>query len=389
MKPVLKRWLYVVAGLLLVGVLAWRVTGAMRSEVKPAAPPKRPPVSVEVGDVRHETIKDVQQLTGAVLPSYRYVVAPRGAGRILQITKRIGDRVSEGEVVARIDDSEYRQAVVEAEAALRSAGASLAEIRVQMELAARELERARELEARKIASRSELDKARADHQALESRLKLTEAQIEQREAALASAGIRLGYSVLTASRPGFVAERFVDEGSMLASNDAVISVVGLDPAIVRTTVVEKLYSRIRVGQEAEITVDAFPDRRFEGRIARISPLLQEASRVAEMEIEAPNAAHLLKPGMFARIGIVLSEKAAAQVVPTTAVVSRNGSTHVFVVARGQAVARLIPVQPGVATPAVTEILSPELDGQVVTLGHHLLQDGSTVIIPGSGEKGGK
>ncbi len=135
----LKRWLYVVAGLLLVGVLAWRVTGAMRSEVKPAAPPKRPPVSVEVGDVRPETIRDVQQLSGEVLPSYRYVVGARGAGRVLQIAKRVGDRVSEGEVVARIDDAEYRQAVVEAEAALRSARASLAEIRVQMELAAREL----------------------------------------------------------------------------------------------------------------------------------------------------------------------------------------------------------------------------------------------------------
>ncbi len=386
----MKKWGSVAAGLLLLGVLAWRVTGTMRTEVKPPPPPpKRPPVSVEVGDVRHETIREVQQLTGAVLPNYRYVVAPRVAGRLLQITKRIGDRVSEGEVVARIDDSEYRQAVVEAEAALRSARASLAEIRVQMELAAQELERARELEARKIASRSELDKARADHQALESRLKLTEAQIEQREAAVASAGIRLGYSVLTASRPGFVAERFVDEGSMLASNDAVISVVGLDPAIIRTTVVERLYSRIRVGQEAEMTVDAFPDRRFAGRIARISPLLQEASRVAEMEIEAPNASHLLKPGMFARIGIVLSEKASAQVVPTAAVVSRNGSARVFVVVRGRDVARLVPVQTGIATPAVTEILSPEIDGQVVTLGHHLLQDGSQVIVPGSGEKGGK
>lgn len=138
-----------------------------------------------------------------------------------------------------------------------------------------------------------------------------------------------------------------------------------------------------------MTVDAFPDKRFAGRIARISPLLQEASRVAEMEIEAPNASHLLKPGMFARIGIVLSEKASAQVVPTAAVVSRNGSARVFVVVRGRDVARIVPVQTGIATPAVTEILSPEIDGQVVTLGHHLLQDGSQVILPGSGEKGGK
>jgi RND family efflux transporter MFP subunit len=342
---------------------------------------------VEVGDVRLQAIQEVWRLTGAIQPASRYVVSPRVAGRVLTISKRIGDRVAEGEVIARLDDSEYQQAVLEAEAALRISQATVNETRIELALAAQNLERMQALEAKQYVSRMDLDKARAEHDGLASRVKLSEAQVEQREAALETARIKLGYAILTAPQPGFVSERFVDEGGTVAANGAVLSVIGINPAVVRTTVTESLYGRIKVGQNAEVEVDAYPGKGFPGGVSRIAPQFDDESRTASMEIEVANPSLLLKPGMFANVRIVLAEKRDAQVVPTAAIVSRDGSSGVFVV-EGAGIARYVSVKAGIATAEVTEILSPTLTGKVVTLGQHLLEDGSQVILPGAGGTGG-
>lgn len=379
------------AGLIIIVVFfSWRAIQQKQvtTEPGPDRPAGRPPVSVEVAEVRQAPIREAQQLTGAVYPSHQYIVAPRVPGRVIEIRKRIGDRIAVGEIVARIDDAEYQQAVIEADADLRIARASLAETEVQLERATQELERVRALEAKGIASLSELDKALAERDALKSRLKLSQANVEQRDASLATAKIKLGYTVLAAPEPGFVGERFVDEGSMLSSNSPIISVIGIDPAVVRTTVIERLYGRLRVGQVTEIEVDAYPDKRFSGTVIRIAPMFREDSRVAEMEIEVNNTSLFLKPGMFAKVRIVLSEKPAAQVVPTGAVITRNGDNAVFIVDEDQSKARYVPVEIGISTPLITEILSPELRGKVVTLGQHLLEDGSPVIYSGAGTQEG-
>jgi RND family efflux transporter MFP subunit len=375
----MKKILLILVVLAFLGVLSWRILALVKTEER-SDPPGRPPVAVEVDSVRYAPIQEVQELTGTVHPFYQYVVAPKVPGRVLEIRKRIGDRVSKGERVARIDDAEYQQAVLEAEAALKIAQASLTETTVDLELARQQADRVSALQEKGIASRSELDTSRARLNALESRLKLSQAQIEQREAALNTAKIKLGYTVLTAPTPGYVGERYVDEGSLLSQNSPILLVIGINPVIVRTTIIERIYGRIRTGQSTEIEVDAFPSERFSGRVARIAPKLQEASRVAEMEIEVRNDSHTLKPGMFARVRIVLSEKESAQVVPTEALVTRNGETGVFLVGNGRDSARYVPVEAGIVSPDRTEILSPELDGMVVTMGQHLLEDGSPVIL---------
>jgi multidrug efflux pump subunit AcrA (membrane-fusion protein) len=148
-------------------------------------------------------------------------------------------------------------------------------------------------------------------------------------------------------------------------------------------VIERVYGLVAIGQAAGIEVDAFPERTFQGRVSRIAPMLQEASRVAQMEVEVVNDSLLLKPGMFCKVTLVLEEKNSAQVVPTQAVVTRNGDTGVFVIREGETQARFIPVELGITTPDKTEILTPEIQGLVVSLGQHLLEDGSTVILPES------
>jgi RND family efflux transporter MFP subunit len=378
----MKKNIIKIIGILFLLFLAWRIFQLVsKSDGERTAQFSRPPVAVEVDSIVHAPIKEIRQFTGTVYPLYRYIVAPKVPGRIIKLNKRIGDRVREGEILASIDDAEYQQDVREAEANLKIALASLAETGSQLQLAKIELERIRPLLEKGIASPSEIDAAQTGYDALQSKLKLSMAQVEQRESLLKSARIRLDYTVLTAPHSGFVGERFVDEGSLLASNAPVLSVVGLDTVIVRTTIPERDYGRISAGLPAEIEVDAFPSQRFHGTVSRIAPVLEEDARVAPMEIEIENGDATLKPGMFARVSVVLEEKEHAQLVPGRAIATRNGEKGVFIVKNNETVARYIPVRIGIANRELTEIVSPELEGSVVTLGHHLLQHGSAVILP--------
>ncbi|MEJ2635908.1 MAG: efflux RND transporter periplasmic adaptor subunit [Calditrichia bacterium] len=381
----MKKKFFIGIGVLVALFFLWRIyallsPGGEKGKGKFA----RPPVAVEVDSVRYGPIRDIKQFTGTVFPEYQYVVAPKVTGRIIEIRKRIGDWVNSGEIIARIDDAEYQQAVREAEANLKIARASLTESLSQFELAGQEKERVESLQAKGIASPSELDAAVSNYTAQESRYHLAKAQVEQREASLKSARIRLGYTVLTASKAGFIGERFVDEGALLAPNAAVVTVLGIDSVLVRTTIIERDYGSIQKGQMATVNVDAFPDQRFSGSVLRIAPMLQEASRVAQMEVGIANKSRQLKPGMFARVEVVTSERDSAQIVPSKAVITREGETGIFIVRQGENVARYFPVKPGITTADFTEITSPILQGRVITLGQHLLEEGSPLLLPKAG-----
>lgn len=382
----MRKKIFLLLAALFVLFLAYRIVVLVtkRSETS-AQRSGRPAVAIEVDSVRIGLIKDVRQYTGTVHALYMYVVAPKVTGRIVEIKKRIGDWVDKGEVIVRIDDAEYQQAVAEAEANLKIAQASFAEVQSQYALARQELERVQSLQQKGIASPSELDASVTNFKAQESRLELAIAQVEQREAALRSARIRLNYTILFASQPGFIGERYVDEGSLLTPNAPVVSVVGIDTVIIKTTIIERDYGRIKIGQTAEVTVDAFPDMSFTGKVLRIAPMLQEAARVAEMELEVDNESRLLKPGMFTRVNVVIAEKDSAQIVPSAAVVGLGGETGVFVIEEPGPVARYIRVTPGIITSEYTEIVTPEIKGLIVTLGQHLLEDGSPVILPEADE----
>jgi RND family efflux transporter MFP subunit len=338
----------------------------------------QPAVAVETARVTYGPVRELRRFTGTVHPYNRYVIAPKISGRLVQIGKRIGDEVGEGEMVARMDDAEFRQELREAEASLMIAQASLAESASQLELARQEKERVGSLEEKGLVTAAELEAALSNYEARVARNRLALAQVEQSEAALESARIRLGYTLLKASRPGLVGERFVDEGALLAPNTPVVLVVGIDSVIVRTTITERDYGRVRKGQKVEVLVDTFPGMRFSGTVARIAPMMREASRMAEMEVEVENGARMLKPGMFARIEVTVAEKGRARLVPATAVVERAGRPVVFLVSEADGTARMLEVSTGIVTPEVTEILEPAIEGRVVTLGQHLLDDGSPV-----------
>jgi RND family efflux transporter MFP subunit len=378
----MKRTLWISAAVLVAAVLIWRMIGLIVG----GGPSKsggyaRPPVAVEVDSVRMGPIEDVRLFTGTVQPLYRYTVAPKVSGRLLGLSVRIGDYVDRNQVVARLDDAEYQQAVLEAEANLKIAQASLVETRSQFSLADQELHRAKSLATQNLSSTAELETAQSKYDASQARLSVAQAQVQQRQAALESARIRLNYTLLRASEPGYIGERYVDEGALLPVNGAVVSVIGIDTVYVRTTVIERDYGRMNEGQAAQVSVDAFPDQTFPGYVSRIAPMLREASRVAEMEVVLPNDSLKLKPGMFARVHVVLASKENVKLIPVRALINRNGQVGVFKVSRDGKTADWTPVSTGIVTPTEVEIAWPDLKGRVITLGQHLLQDGGAILLP--------
>ncbi|MBM3295307.1 MAG: efflux RND transporter periplasmic adaptor subunit [Candidatus Aminicenantes bacterium] len=358
----------------------------------PAGGPRGPVVAVETTPVRRGPIRDIGLFSGTLIPKTSFSVAPKISGKLKRLFVDIGDTVRQGQLIALLEDEEYQQQVLQAEADLRVARANLVEAKSSLELAKRDLERARTLHAKGIQSDAQLDSAIAQAGAQESRYKVAEAQEANRQAALETARVRLSYTQIRAawergSETRYVGERFVNEGAMLSVNTQIISIIELQPITAVLFVTDRDYQRLGTGQETTITSGAFTGKTFLGKVVRIAPLLQETSRQARVEVEITNPEGLLKPGMFITAQVEFGARAEATIVPINAVVQRNNLAGVFLADTENMKAGFVPVRIGIVQGEQAEVLEPaSLDGEVVTLGHHLLEDGAGIILPQRGDK---
>ena len=347
------------------------------------------PIAVELAEVKKSSIQDVGKFTGTLIPRSQFMVAPKVSGRLEKLMVNIGDWVQRGQLIAILDDEEYSQQVHQAEADLLVAQANLEESKTSLDVAERELERVQELHQKGISADSELDAAKGAFAAQEARYKVAMAQVSNRKAALESANIRLSYTKIKASWDEgadrrVVGERLVHEGALLSPNEPIISILEINPLLAVIHITDKDYFRVEKGQTAVISSNALPNRLVSGRIARIAPLLQETSRSARIEIEIPNSEALLKPGMFVNVEIEYKAIDNAIVVPVSSLVNRDNKQGVFLADLENKVANFVPVRVGISNSEIMEIIDPSsLSGYVVTLGQHLLADGSPIILPQS------
>ncbi|WP_031386880.1 efflux RND transporter periplasmic adaptor subunit [Desulfonatronum thiodismutans] len=350
-------------------------------------PAGSPSVAVHAAPVEVGVVRDIRTFSGTLTPRAQFDVAPKISGRVEKLFVDVGDPVRRGQLVAQLEDAEFVQQMEQTRAELAVARANLEEARSELDIAEKEFVRIESLRGQMVASQAELDLSQSRYLAQQSRLRVAEAQVEQRQAALRAAEVRLSYARIEAAWPEngeqnlrIVGERFVDEGTTLSANSPMLSVLDISAVRAIFHVTERDYARIRVGQQAFVTVDALPDHSFEGHVARIAPIFREASRQARVELELPNPEGLMKPGMFVRARLELSRAENAVLVPSAALVRRDGRQGVFVIQEDDT-ARLIAVRVGISEEGMSQILEPEdLSGDVVTLGQHLLEDGSTVRI---------
>lgn len=368
----------------LVGVRLYQKTADKKGQ--PVRADARAAVAVVLAPVRTEGIRDTRVFTGTVLPREQFAVAPKLPGRLDKLFVNIGAVVTNGQLIAVLDDEEYRQQVEQTQAELEVARAAVLETSSALEVAQRQLDRANELIDKRVTSEAELDQVDARHKAAKVRHAVTMAVIRQKEAALRVEDARLAYTQISVAWADgadarVVGERFVDEGAMLKANEPVVSILDVATVLVTMFVIERDYPHVLIGQQATISTDAFPDRTFAGTVMRKAPLLKESSRQARVEIEVANPGRLLAPGMFVRAELQFAAHAAATVVPVAALARREGRSGVFLADTAALTVRFVPVTAGIVSGERVEIIAPPLTGLVVVLGQHLLEDGAAIMLP--------
>lgn len=351
-----------------------------------ARPPARDlAVAVEVAPVERASLRDLRSFSGNLLPAARFEVAPKVGGRLERLHVDIGQAVERGQVIAELDADEHLQQVEQARAELAVAEAGVAEAESALAGRERNHQRIRQLREQQVASASELDAAEAELRAQEARLRVAQAQVNQREAALRAAEVRLTYTTIRATWQGeanvrVVGERFVDEGTTVAANTPLVSVIDIHDLVAVIHVAERDYPRLRIGQSATVRADPYPGQRFAAEIVRLAPQFREESRQARVEVRVPNPDGLLKPGMFVRVEVQLDQADEVTTVPVAGLVEREGRTGIFLVDAGGEAVRFVPVEVGIVEGGRAQILAPALAGEVVTLGQHLLDDGAAVSV---------
>jgi len=348
-------------------------------------------VPVETAAVRREPIAARRVFSGTLESPARFVVAPEVGGRIASLSVDLGDPVESGQVVARLDDEEYTQALRQAEAELEVARANVTEARANLEIARREMTRAKSLRERGVIEEARLDEVRAMLSTREAGVAVAEARVTRTNAELEAARIRLRYTMVKADWRGdgmrYVAMRHVNEGSTVTAKSPLLTIVELDPVIAVVFVTEKDYGRLRAGQRAEVTTDAYPGTSFPAEVSRVAPAFNRESRQARVELTLANGDMRLKPGMFVEAEVELESVDEATTVPLAALVTREGVEGVFTLDEGGSRARWQPVRVGIRAGDRVQV-DDDLRGRVVTLGQQLIEDGSPITVPGTGEEQG-
>lgn len=347
----------------------------------------RPPMTVDTATVSRASVAEEIMVVGNLIGMATVDVVPKVSGRLLTVNVRLGDRVARGQMLAQLEDQEIREQVRQAEASFEVARATVRQREADLKLAETNAERSRNLFGRQLIPRQTLDDNEARYQSAQAQLDLARAQFEQAKARLDELRITLGNTRIVSPVNGYVGKRDLDPGGFASSNSPVASVVDISTVRLVANLVERDLRRVVVGTSARVDVDAYPGEVFSGRVARLAPVLDPATRTAQIEVEIPNPSDRLKPGMYARVALTLELHENALVVPRNALVDVGGRRGVFLLDPGEGTprARFQGLDVGLQDQAKAEVKSGLSEGQrVITTGAAALRDGDTVVLPGQG-----
>ena len=367
----------------------------------------RPPMPVEFSAAKRNPVSEQVLVVGNLIGAATVQVVPRVNGRLQAVNVKLGDPVRQGQVIARVEDLEIREQVRQAEATYKVGEASIRQREADLKLAKNNLDRSRSLFERQLLPQQTFDDVDARHQAALAQLDLARAQFEVSKARLDELKITLSNTQIISPVDGFIGKRFLDPGAFASTNTPVASVVDIRTVRMVANLVERDMRRVPTGTPAVVEVDAFPGEKFQGRVSRVAPIFDPATRTAEIEIEVLNTGFRLKPGMYSRVNLTIDTRADAITVPRNALVDLQGVTGVFVPQTGEGgrnsggqtgttgtpapgaaaamTAKFVPVEVGIRTGDQIEIVKGLNDGaRVITIGASALKDGDR-IVPATGE----
>lgn len=352
----------------------------------PGGAPTEAPVYVQLGQATRGVMREVGHYYGTLTSAQSFTVAPRVGGELQKLLVDIGDRIESGQMLAQLDAEEYGLARDRAAHNVQLAEAQYAEAQANLDLAKSEMARQASLSEKRIVTQSDFETAENKLKQAEARHLVARSQLSASKSELEDAVLTLSYSQVSAVWPEggyrYVAARLADEGDLLTPNTPIFSIVSLDSLIVVVEVIEKDYPKIKMGQEAELRLEAWPGEVFTGRVIRIAPVLSDTSRQARVELEVANPDLRLKPGMFAGVSFVFKETGQVWSVPEDVPFRRTDGFVIFVADPKTQTVKMLPVTLGLSDQGRVELVdSPPIDGPIITLGQHLLEDGQGYKLP--------
>jgi membrane fusion protein (multidrug efflux system) len=313
--------------------------------------PEMPPMPVKAAPVTRATLNVEVTAVGTLRADETVMIRPEIAGRVATIHFKEGQMVSAGDPLLTLDQDEYQ-----AQLAGSVAEAGMDEI---------SFKRLQDLQRKNLTSQQNLDEAKAKLDASRARQTLDR--------------VRLDKTVIRAPFAGTVGLRLVSPGAYVKPGDDIANLESLGSMKLDFRVPETYMARLGVGQTLTARVDAYPEQGFEGTIYAIDPALDPETRTVLLRARLPNKSNKLRPGLFARVSLVLERRENALVAPEQAIVPMGRTPFVFRVVDGKAV--MTPVQLGLRRPGQVEILDGLNAGDlVVTDGQLKIRDGAAVAV---------
>lgn len=393
--------------------------------------------TISVAAVRLETGgasagESVLSASGYVVAHHKIAVGAKVMGRVNWIGVEKGDAVQSGQVLVRLEDSEFRAQVNQANANLAAAQARLDQLKTgsrpqekfrdkaavlqaeaNLKMAEAEYQRSEKLYRDGVVSKSELDNAlgRRDTAAAlveaarqssamtdlgprAEEIRAADAQVQQMKAALDYAQTQLAATEIKAPVSGTVLQRIVERGEMVSpsafggsgARTSVVDLADLTDLQIELDISQSDFARLKMGQRAEIIPEAYPNLRYTGFIEEIAPEANRAKSTVQIKVKVENPNEQLRPEMNARVNFLSDKPASNQnqsvgrvLVPKQAVVQKDGGSFVFVVKGNKVEQRTI--KPGEETPDAFYVLDG-LSGNesVAVAGVDKLRDGDRVKI---------
>ncbi len=350
----MKRFVYLllIIGLAGGGYYGYRHFKQTSAPAQAAVPaPRAAGVPVEVAKIERATVNEEVEALGTLAADESVVIAPEIAGRVIALGFKEGERVEKGQLLVKLDT-----AILDAE---------LKQLQADLNLARDTFERNRSLSQRGVGTQVALDEATAKLASAEARVQLSQAKLAQ--------------SAMMAPFNGVVGLRSVSVGDYVSVGKTLITLTNIDPIKVDFRVPEIFLAQVKLGQSISLKVDAVPGRDFQGRIFAVDPVVDVNGRAIRLRATVPNADLVLKPGLFARVTIVVDRRENAMLIPESAVVPDGIGKIVYIVENGKA--KRVAVVLGKRLPGKVEIvkgLTPQMI--VVSSGQMRLRDGSIVSI---------
>jgi multidrug efflux pump subunit AcrA (membrane-fusion protein) len=335
--------------------IALAAAGCSKTETAQARSRDAAARRVAVETVRKETVRRSVEVVGTLAAVDQVTISSEADGKVSRILADLGDRVTAGQTLIRLDSEKQQYSSDQQNAALARALAQygapdpqhLPEIEKtpDVQKAAAELQQAKlayqradELQKRALIPKQQLDDAdatlRAKQAAYDSALqsaKNLRASIQASEASAKLANRQLRDTDIRAPFDGYVEKRLVNIGELVKTQMPVMAVVRMDPLKATAELPEKMAPWLSVGQAVGLRVDAYPGRAFTGKVSRISPTVNTATRAFPFEALVPNRDAALKPGTFARVQLETAKVDEIITLSYSAMQYRYGVNRVFVV----------------------------------------------------------